>query len=103
MKRFFTQDTVLVGLVAGLGSELLFCLLLAAGLIAAGQWPPSAEQTRWFGGMFIPLLLILRAYAKTKRHLTVTKTLATVLFVTFVAFMFYLLNTNTLTLKPINT
>ena len=53
--------------------------------------------------MFIPLLLILRAYAKTKHHLTVTKTLATILFVTFVAFMFYLLNTNTLSLKPINT
>ena len=41
MKRFFTQDTILVGLVAGLGAELLFCLLLAAGLLVAGQWPPT--------------------------------------------------------------
>ena len=100
MKRFFTQDTILVGLVAGLGSELLFCLLLAAGLTIAGQWPPTDSQIRWFGGMFIPLILILRAYAKQKQYSTVTKTLATILFVTFVAFMFYLLSTHTLTLKP---
>ena len=100
MKRFFTQDTILVGLVAGLGAELLFCLLLAAGLLVAGQWPPTPNQIRWFGGMFIPLLLILRAYAKPKRYIAVTKTLATILFVTFVAFMFYLLGSHTLTLTP---
>lgn len=99
MKRFFTQDTLLVGLVAGLGSELLFCLLLTAALLVAGQWPPPPDQTRWFGGMFIPLLLILRAYAKPKQYLTVTKTLATILFVTFVAFMFYLLNAHIIVLK----
>ena len=50
--------------------------------------------------MFIPLLLILRAYAKPKRYIAVTKTLATILFVTFVAFMFYLLSSHTLTLTP---
>ena len=99
MKRFFTKDTIVTGLVAGLGAELLVCLLLAAGLMVAGQWPPTDSQIRWFGGMFIPLLLILRAYAKTKRYAIVTKTLVSVLFVTFVAFMFFLLNSHILVLK----
>ena len=88
----------MVGLVAGLGSELLFCLLLAAGLLVTGQG--LLDHIRWFGGMFIPILLILRAYAKSRQHLTVTKTLIVVFFVTFVAFMFYILSTHTLTLKP---
>ena len=98
MKRFFAQDKLAVGLVAGLGSEVLFCLLLAAGLLLAGEG--IADHIRWFGGMFIPLILILRAYAKSRQYLTVTKTLIVVFFVTFVAFMFYLLSTHTLTLKP---
>ena len=97
MKRFFSQDKILVGLVAGLGCELLFCLLLAAGLLLAGE--SIADHIRWFGGMFIPSILILRAYAKTKQHPIVTKTLATILFVTFVAFIFYLLNAHILVLK----
>lgn len=98
MKRFFTQDKISVGLVAGLGSELLFCLLLAAGLLLAGEG--IADHIRWFGGMFIPILLILRAYAKSRQYLTVTKTLIIIFFVTFVAFMFYLLSTHALNLKP---
>lgn len=98
MKRFFSQDKISVGLVAGLGSELLFCLLLAAGLLLAGEG--IADHIRWFGGMFIPILLILRAYAKSRQYLTVTKTLIIIFFVTFIAFMFYLLSTHTLTLKP---
>lgn len=98
MKRFFTQNKIAVGLVAGLGSELLFCLLLAAGLLLAGEG--IADHIRWFGGMFIPILLILRAYAKSRQYLTVTKTLIIIFFVTFIAFMFYLLSTHTLTLTP---
>ena len=97
MKRFFSQDKIAVGLVAGLGSELLFCLLLATGLLIARQ--DLMEHIRWFGGMFIPILLILRAYAKGRQHLTVTKTLIVVFFVTFVAFMFYLLNAHIIVLK----
>lgn len=97
MKRFFSQDKILVGIVAGLGSEVLFCLILAAALTVARQ--DLVEHIRWFGGMFIPILLILRAYAKSRQHLTVTKTLITVFFATFVAFMFYLLSAHILVLK----
>ena len=98
MRHFFTQDKIAVGLVAGLGSEMLLCLLLAAGLLLAGE--DLASHIRWFGGMFIPPILILRAYARTRQHPIVTKTLATILFVTFVAFMYYLLSSHSLNLKP---
>lgn len=97
MKRFFNTDSVIVGLVAGLGSELLFCLLLAAVLQLTKLG--IADHVRWFAGMYIPLILILRAYAKGRRHLTVTRTLIVVFFVTFLAFMFYLLQSHTLVLK----
>lgn len=97
MRRFFTQDKVIVGLVAGLGSELLFVLLLAAVLQLTSLG--IADHTRWFGGAFIPILLILRAYAKTKQHLTVTRTLIIIFFLTFVAFMYYLLSAHILVLK----
>lgn len=99
MKHFFTQDKIVTGLVAGLGSELLFCLLLAIGLLVLGYWPPTDAQIRWFGGMFIPLILIFRAYAKTKQHLIVTKTLIVIFFVTFIAFIFFLFSTHILVLK----
>lgn len=97
MKHFFTQDKVTVGLVAGLGSELLLCLLLAAALLLGG-WGIDGHQ-RWFSAMFIPPLLILRAYAKGRQHPVVSKTLATVLFVTFVAFMFYLFQAHLIVLR----
>lgn len=100
MKHFFSQDKIVVGLVAGLGSELFFCLLLATGLLLAGEG--IADHIRWFGGMFIPLLLILRTYAKSRQHLTVTKTLIITFFATFVAFIFYLLRSRTLNIEPFN-
>ncbi|MBP5677703.1 MAG: hypothetical protein J6W88_04305 [Bacteroidales bacterium] len=97
MKKFFTQDKTAVGIVAGLGSELLFCLLLTAVLLIIGE--PIDAHIRWFGGMFIPILLILRAYAKQRTYLKVTKTLIIVFFLTFVTFMFCLLKFNILSLK----
>ena len=97
MKKFFSQDTILTGLVAGLGSELGFCLLLALGLVLAGE--PVWAHLRWFGGMFIPLILVLHHYAKGGKQLRVTKTLIVVLFVTFLAFMIYILKTKALVLQ----
>ena len=97
MKKFFSQNNVLVGLVAGLGSEVAFCLVLAAGLLLAGE--PIGAHLRWFGGMFIPILLTLRHYAKRKEQPITTKTLATVFFVTFIAFMFFMLKAHIIVLK----
>ena len=98
MKKFFAQDKVIVGIVAGLGAELGFCLALAIGLMIAGE--PIMAHVRWFGGMFIPMILLLHHYAKARTQLRVTKTLIVVFFVTFIAFMYYLLSSHTLILNP---
>ena len=89
IKSFFAQDKPLVGIIAGLGSELGFVVALAAGLLLAGE--SIGAHLRWFGGMFIPLILVLRHYAKGQGHLRVVKTLIVVLFVTFLAFIAYML------------
>lgn len=97
MKKFFAQDKVIVGLVAGLGVELGFCLALSIGLFIAGE--PLSAHVRWFAGMFIPLILVLRHYAKGRTQLRVTKTLIVVFFVTFLTFMFYILKTKAIVLQ----
>lgn len=94
---FFSQDNILVGLIAGIGSELGYCIALTVGLLIAGE--AVGTHLRWYGGMFIPILLLLRHYAKRKEQPTVTKTIATTLFVTFIAFMFYMLSAHIIVLK----
>lgn len=84
MKSFFNQNTVTVGLVAGLGSELLTGLLVWGALLITGQ--ATGENIRWFGFVFIPILFILRYYAKKTQNLVVVKTLIVTLFISFVAF-----------------
>ena len=96
MKHFFQQDTVAVGLVAGLGSIVLLALLLAAGLLIAGE-PPMAHLS-WYAGCFVAPLLIMRYYIKQQKSV-VAKTLMTVLFFTFIPFMFILFRTHSITLK----
>ena len=85
MKQFFSQDKVIVGLVVALGSAAAFCLLLTAGLLIAHE--PIMAHLRWYGGMFVPMVLLLQHYAKRKELLTVTKTIIVTLFVTFIAFL----------------
>lgn len=97
MKHFFNQNTVFVGLVSGLGAEIGFCIALTAGLLIAGE--SVGDHLRWYGGMFIPILFVLRFYAKRQTQTVVTKTVATILFVTFIAFMFYLFSAHIIVLK----
>ena len=97
MKKFFHQDKVLVGIVAGLGSELVVALLLTVGLLIANE--PIGDHIRWYAGMFLPPLLVLRYYSKQKQWLRVTRTLIVVLFVTFIAFMVYLLKAGIIVYK----
>lgn len=97
MKKFFHQDKVSVGIIAGLGSELLLAALLTIGLLIAGEAP--ADHIRWYAGVFIAPLLLLRYYPKQKQWLHITRTLIVVLFVTFIAFMFYLLKAHIIVYK----
>jgi hypothetical protein len=96
MKHFLQQDTIVVGLVAGLGSIALLALLLTAGLFIAGE-PPLAHLT-WYAGCFVAPLLIMRYYIKMQKAIA-AKTLMVLLFVTFIVFMFILFRTHSITLK----
>lgn len=96
MKHFFQQDTIAVGLVAGLGSIALLALLITAGLLLAGEAP--TDHLTWYAGCFVAPLLIMRYYIKQQKAV-VAKTLMTVLFLTFIPFMFVLFRTHSITLK----
>lgn len=77
---------MVLGVVVTLGSEAIVALLLWLGLTISGLSP--MEHLRWFGGCFIPPVLLLRHYAKKKDCPVVTKTIIITLFITFLAFMF---------------
>lgn len=94
-KRFLSQDTPLVGLVAGLGSLILTALIITAGLLIANL--PVGEHLRWFAGCFVPPLLIMRYYVKLQKS-TIVKTLIVLIFLLFIAFMFLLFKTHSLNL-----
>ncbi|MGX8713060.1 MAG: hypothetical protein ACSW8I_05165 [bacterium] len=96
LKHFFSQDKPLVGLVVGLGSLLIATLLLTIGLLITGT--PVGEHLRWYGGIFIVLLLLLRYYIKLQKPI-VTKTLIVILFLSFIIFMYLLFQTHSITLK----
>lgn len=97
LKEFFARDSVATGVVAGLGSEVGFCIVLAVVLTVAGE--PVMAHLRWFGGMFIPLILVLHHYSKQKVQLKVVKTLIVVLFLTFLPFMIYMLKSGLITMQ----
>lgn len=95
-KKYFLQDRVSVGLTAGLGSMAVTALLLTAGLLIAGE--AIDTHLRWYGAVFIPLILIARYYVK-QQLVVVTKTLFVLLFVFFIAFMILLFNTHSIDFK----
>lgn len=78
---------MVLGVVVTLGSEAIVALLLWMGLTIAGISP--MEHIRWFGGCFVPPVLLLRYYAKKKEYPVVTKTIIITLFVTFIAFVMW--------------
>lgn len=90
MKKFFLDDKPIVGIVAGLGSLVLSASLVWLALALLGM--PLMENIRWFALTFVPLAVIVRCYAKSQKHARVLKTLLSILFVSFVAFMFLFLN-----------
>ena len=94
-KTFFHQDKVSVGLIVGFGSMAVTALLLTLGLLIAGE--PFDAHLRWYGGIFIPAILLIRYYVK-QQLIVVTKTLFILFFITFIAFTFLLFTTHNLDL-----
>lgn len=94
-RQFFHQDKASVGLLVGLGSMAITALLLTVGLLVAKE--PINAHIRWYGAIFIPLILLIRYYVK-RRLSVVTKTLFVVFFLFFIAFMILLFSTHQITL-----
>lgn len=88
MKKFFHQNKVFVGVVAELGSVLAASVLLYVVLLIAGE--QALPHVRWFGGTFIPGILVVRYYAKAKDYPVATKATVVSFAILFVAFMAYL-------------
>ncbi|MBO4752865.1 MAG: hypothetical protein J5526_09030 [Bacteroidales bacterium] len=88
MKKLFQQNKVYVGILAELLSVVVPALLLFVVLTVFGISPMS--RIRWFAGVFILGILVVRAYAKKKDFPKATKASAVTFFVCFIAFMVYL-------------
>ena len=89
MKKLLNRNSVLVGITATLVSEILCAALVALVILATRT--PLAENVRWFAAAFVPPLLLLRYYAKTREYPSTLKTVITTFFVTFIAFMWVML------------
>ena len=89
MKKLLYQDSITLGIIATLLSELLCAALVWAVIALLRQ--PIAECARWFVVAFVPPLLLLRHYAKVKDYPTTLKAVITTFFVTFVVFMWLML------------
>ena len=92
IKKFFNQDSILVGIVAALGSEVVGGAIIWAVLTFMEK--PIIEHVKWFAIAFVPTLFVMRYYMKKKEYLLTTKSVITTMFVTFLAFMFIMLRTN---------
>ena len=96
MKKILNKNSVPLGIVAAIVSELLCAALLWAALLVAGM--PMAEHMRWFAVAFVPPLLLLRYYAKVQEYPVTLKAVIVTFFVTFVLFMWYMLRHRYITL-----
>ena len=85
MLDYFKQNDYKTGVIAGLGTEVLTGLLIWLGLVIAQE--PVMPHLRWFGGIFIPILLILRYYAKKNSYEKTCKALIVTFFLTFLIYI----------------
>lgn len=91
------KDTILSGILLSLGSEVAVALLLSLGLILAHQ--PIEPRISWYAACYLPPILLLRHFARTQQHPVITKTIATLLFLTFIPFMYFLISHHILNFK----
>ena len=89
MKKLLNRNSIPLGIIATQVSEILCAALVA--LIILATHSALAESARWFAAAFVPPLLLLRYYAKTRDYPVTLKTVITTFFATFIAFMWVML------------
>lgn len=87
MKQLLNRNSIPYGILITLISEIATAAILWLVLVIIG----IPIQLRWFAAAYLPAILILRYYAKEKLYPDTLKAMITTLFVTFVAFMWFLL------------
>lgn len=97
MKKILNKDSLLWGAAFSLGSEVLCALLLWVVLLLTGT--AVEAHVRWFAACFVPPLLLIRYYAHAKDYPNTLKASIVTFFVTFVAFMWFLLKYHHLNLS----
>ena len=96
MKKLLDKNSLPLGAIATLLSELLCALLLWLILLVAGI--PVTEHLRWFAVAFVPPALLLRYYAHRKDFPDTLKAVIVTLFITVVLFMWWMLKYQHLTI-----
>lgn len=86
MKKIINRNSYLAGALFAVISEVLCAALIFIVTIIVGRY-----DMRWFAAAFVPPLLLLRYYAKEKSYPCTLKAVITTFFITFVAFMWFML------------
>ncbi len=96
MKRLLNKDSVAVGIIAALLSELLCAVVVWLVLLCIHY--PVLDHLRFFAVCFVSPALLLRYYAHLKEYPTTLRAVIVTLFVTVVLFMWAMLKYKYITL-----
>jgi RsiW-degrading membrane proteinase PrsW (M82 family) len=95
MKNILHNNNYLTGVIGVVVSELLCALLVYLVLLIFNL--PLAENARWFALALIPPILLLRYYAKNQDHPDTLKAVITTVFVTAIAYFWFMLKNHYIT------
>ena len=86
MKKLINRNSYTAGVLLAVASELLCAVVILLLQVVLGRY-----EVRWFAAAYVPPLLLLRYYAKEQSYPNTLKAVIVTIFVTFVAFMWFLL------------
>lgn len=95
MKNLLHKNNYLTGVIGVVVSELLCALLVYLVLLIFNL--PLAENARWFALALIPPILLLRYYAKIQDYPDTLKAVITTVFVTAIAYFWFMLKNHYIT------
>lgn len=95
MKNLLHKNNYLTGVIGVVVSELLCALLVYLVLLIFNL--PLAENARWYSLALIPPILLLRYYAKIQDYPDTLKAVITTVFVTAIAYFWFMLKNHYIT------
>ncbi len=95
MKNLLHHNSYLTGILGVIVSELLCAALVLVALLVLRL--PLADYARWFAVALVPPILLLRHYAKEQYYPDTLKAVITTLFVTAIAYFWFMLKNHYIT------